>query len=139
MRANISAWAIRSPIPTSVLFFLLTIVGIVCYELLPINANPNISFPAVIVNVAQAGAAPNELETQVTQRVEGAIAGLSNVKHITSTVSEGISQTVVEFQLGVEPDRATNDVRDAVNRIRSDLPRDIERNRSIKCVIPITE
>jgi HAE1 family hydrophobic/amphiphilic exporter-1 len=75
-----------------------------------------------MVTVAQPGAAPSELETQVTRRVEDAVAGLGDVKHITSIVQDGVSLTVVEFTLGKSVDRATNDVRDKVAQIRSDLP-----------------
>lgn len=126
MTGGISSWAIRRPVPTIVLFLALVIAGWIAFLRLPVNANPPISFPVVTVTVIQADAAPAELETQVTRRVEGAIAGLAGVRHIQSTVSRGSSQTTVEFRLGVDPDRATNDVRDAVAKIRSDLPQAIE-------------
>src|SRR3546814_17688043 len=67
----------------------------------------------------------SDLETQITQRVEAAVASIGNVKDITSTVTEGSSSTMVQFQLGTPVDRAVNDVRDAVTKIRSDLPEGI--------------
>ncbi|CAH2600728.1 Efflux RND transporter permease subunit [Rhodovastum atsumiense] len=119
---NISAWAIRNPVATIVLFLLLTFGGLVAFPSLRINTTPDIELPAVVVTVMQPGAAPADLETEVTRRVEDAIAGLGDVKHITSTVVDGASTTAVEFALGKDPDRATNDVRDKVAQIRADLP-----------------
>jgi len=122
---NISAWAIRNPIPPSLLFLLLTVVGLVSFFQMKITANPDISAPLVSVTINRPSAAPTELETQVTQLVEGAIAGIGNVKNISSVVQEGSSTTSVEFHIGTNVDRATNDVRDAVARIRSELPEGI--------------
>ncbi len=119
---NVSAWAIRNPVATAVLFLLLTVAGLFAFPMLRINNTPDIDLPAVMVTVAQPGTAPSELETQVTRRVEDSIAGLGDVKHITSTVVDGASTTVVEFALGKDIDRATNDVRDKVAQIRADLP-----------------
>ena len=119
---NISAWAIRNPIATIVLFLLLTVGGLAAFPTLRINNTPDLDLPAVVVTVTQPGAAPAELETQVTRRVEDAVAGIGDVKHITSAVSDGISITVVEFAFGKDPDRVTNDVRNKVAQIRSDLP-----------------
>ncbi len=71
------------------------------------------------------GAAPTEIETQVLQKVEGAIASVGNVKNITSRATEGQAMIFVEFQIGTPIDRATTDVRDAVSRVRGQLPQDI--------------
>ncbi|MBN9419861.1 MAG: efflux RND transporter permease subunit [Candidatus Eremiobacteraeota bacterium] len=119
---NISAWAIRNPIPSLVLFLVLTIAGLASFAGLGIDENPNIDLPLVSVSITQIGAAPSELETQVTRKVEDSISGISGVKHITSAVNEGLSATTVEFELGTDTDRAVNDVRDAVSRIRQQLP-----------------
>lgn len=119
---NISAWAIKNPIPSLVLFLVLTVAGLSAFMGLGIDENPNIDVPIVSVSISQTGAAPSELETQVTRKVEDAISGISGVKHITSTINEGLSQTNVEFELGTNTDRAVNDVRDAVTRIRQQLP-----------------
>jgi HAE1 family hydrophobic/amphiphilic exporter-1 len=122
---NISGWAIRNPVATTVLFLLLTVAGLFAYPMLRINNSPDIDLPAVVVSVVQSGAAPSELESQVTRRVEDAVAGLGDVKHITSTIVDGSSTTVIEFALGKNIDRATNDVRDKIAQIRSDLPASI--------------
>lgn len=126
MALNVSAWAIRKPVPSIVLFVVLTAIGLFTFDRLPITRMPNIDVPIVSVVVTQPGAAPSELETQVTKRVETAVAGVQGVKHITSSITEGSSITTVEFQLETQVDRAVNDVRDAVTNIRSDLPQDIE-------------
>ena len=122
----ISAWSIKNPIPVLVLFLCMTVAGIVCFNSIGIDESPNIDVPIVSISVTQAGAAPPELETQVTRRVEDAVAGIGNVKHIVSTVNEGISSTTIEFELETDIDRAVNDVRNEVSKIRTQLPRDID-------------
>ena len=83
---NISAWSIRNPVPSLVLFAALTIAGIVSFLRMDVNDNPDIEFPAVSIVVSQPGAAPTELETQVTQRIEGAVRGVNGVDEISSRV-----------------------------------------------------
>ena len=119
---NLSSWAIRNPIPPIMLFVLLTAVGAISFYRLKITQMPDISVPIVRVIVNQPGGSPTEIETQVTQKIEGAVAGIGNVKNITSMVQEGMSFTMVEFQLGTPVDRAVNDVRDAVTKTRANLP-----------------
>ncbi len=126
MNWNISAWSIRRPVPSLVLFMVLIALGYVSFNQLPVTRFPNIDVPIVQVRVYQSGAAPAELETQVTKKIEDAIAGVNGIKHITSTLTEGQSLTVVEFRLEINPDRALNDVKDAIARVRSELPRTIE-------------
>jgi hydrophobe/amphiphile efflux-1 (HAE1) family protein len=121
-----SAWAIRNPIFPLVLFIVLTFIGIVAFVRLPIDLDPDVTFPLVTVSVTQPGAAPSEIETQVTQKVEGAIAGVGSVRTITSRAIEGFTNINVEFQIGTDLDRAINDVRDAVAKVRGDLPEGIE-------------
>jgi multidrug efflux pump subunit AcrB len=119
---NISAWSIRNPVAPIVLFIALTLAGVVSFLRMDVNNNPDISFPAAQVIVSQPGAAPTELETQVTQRIEAAVRGISGVDELSSYVSEGSSRTTVQFAIGTPVDRAVNDVRDAVSQIRSELP-----------------
>ncbi len=123
---NISAWAIKKPIPSILLFMVLTLAGIACFGTLGIDENPNFDIPIVTVTATQVGAAPEELEVQVTRRIEDAVSGLGRINHIVSTVNQGASTTSIEFELGTNTDRAVNDVRDAVTRIRTELPRDID-------------
>ena len=119
---NISSWAIKNPTFPIVLFLVLTFLGVVSFNRMAINSQPDISFPLVSVSVSQPGAAPSEMEKQITQKIEGAVASVNGVNHITSFAVEGVSGTNIEFVIGTPTDRATNDVRDAVAKIRSDLP-----------------
>jgi HAE1 family hydrophobic/amphiphilic exporter-1 len=123
---NISAWSIRNPIPPIVLFLALTVAGLTAYSKLPVNQIPNIDFGEIEVRVTQAGASPSELETQVTQQVEAAMTGVTGVDEIVSKVSQGVSETTIELQIGADVSRAVDDARDALARIRSDLPADID-------------
>ncbi|MDQ0464268.1 HAE1 family hydrophobic/amphiphilic exporter-1 [Caulobacter ginsengisoli] len=125
MFRNISAWSIRNPVPTILLFVVLTIAGTAGFLKMRVNNFPDISFPLVVVSAGQPGAAPPELETQVTRVIEDSLAGLDGVRHIRSTVGDGVSATSVEFNLGVDLERATNDVRNAVSKVRANLPQDI--------------
>ncbi len=126
MAWNVSGAAIRNPIPPLVLFAVLTVVGMVAFFMLPVTRAPNVDIPVVSVTVTQAGAAPSELESQITKKVEDAVASIAGVKHLTSTVTDGKSQTIIELRLEVSSDRALNDVRDAIAKIRTDLPRGID-------------
>jgi multidrug efflux pump subunit AcrB len=119
---NISSWCIRNPVGPIVLFVGLMMAGLIAFARMQVNNAPDIDFPAAIVSVSQPGAAPNEMETQVTQRVESAIRGLTGVDEISSSIVEGNSTTFVQFQLGTDTDRAVNDVRNAIAQIRSNLP-----------------
>src|SRR5688572_6213747 len=119
---NFSAWSIRNPVPAILLFIVLVVLGLMSFANLPITRFPNIDVPIVNVTVTDPGVAPSELETQVTKRVEDAVANISGVKNVISTLTDGRSQTVVEFRLEVETQTAVDDVKDAVERIRSDLP-----------------
>ncbi|HEV2593919.1 MAG TPA: efflux RND transporter permease subunit [Sphingomicrobium sp.] len=119
---NISSWCIRNPVFPIVVFVGLMLAGLVAFAQMQVNNAPDIDFPAAIVDVAQPGAAPNEMETQITQRVESAIRGVNGVDEMSSTVTEGESQTFVQFKLGTPTDRAVNDVRNAIAQIRGTLP-----------------
>lgn len=122
---NISSWSIKNPIPIVLLFIVLTVAGLSSYFKLRTNNFPDIDLPVVAVTVVQSGAAPTEMETQVTRLVEDSVAGLGQVKHIQSVVNEGVSTTSIEFQLGVNLEKATNDVRNAVAGVRQNLPADV--------------
>src|SRR5215469_4164400 len=103
---NISAWAIRNPIPPLVLFMVLLFMGVSAFIRLPINNNPDIAYPMVDVVILQPGASPSEMERQILQKVEGSIASIGNVHKLTSRALEGQALTFVEFQIGTPIDRA---------------------------------
>jgi multidrug efflux pump subunit AcrB len=102
------------------------VLGWQSFNALPITRFPNIDVPLIAVSVAQSGAAPAELETQVTRKIEDAVASISGVKNIISTVNDGLSTTVVEFQMSVPTQTALDDTKDAVDRVRGDLPSEVE-------------
>ena len=119
---NISAWSIRNPMPSIVLFVALLLAGILSFSRMQVNDNPDIDFPAASITISQPGAAPTELEKQVTQRVESAVRSIAGIDEVNSSVGEGYSTTRVSFAIGTPIDRAVNDVRNAVSQIRGDLP-----------------
>ena len=123
---NISSWSIRNPIPIILLFILLTIGGVLSFLNMRINNNPDIDFPLVAVTAVRPGAAPSEMEVQVTRLIEDSLAGLSGVRHINSQITDGVSSTSIEFELGTDTERATNDVRNAMSGLRADLPQDMQ-------------
>src|SRR5579864_8829818 len=123
---NISAWAIRHPVSPVVLFVVLLFLGTVAFNRLPRTLNPDVSFPVVLVQVLQPGASPQEVETQIMQKVEAAVASVGNIDNITSLAIEGQSRVFVQFNIGTPIDRAVADVRDAVAKVRVDLPQGIQ-------------
>jgi multidrug efflux pump subunit AcrB len=119
---NISAWCIRNPVPPIVIFLGLLIAGIISFNKMAVVDSPDIDFPAVQIMISQPGAAPTEIETQITQRVEAAVRGINGVDEIQSNAREGSSETFVQFEIGIDPNVATQEVKNAVDQIRSDLP-----------------
>src|SRR6478736_5981572 len=132
---NISAWSIRNPIVPIVFFIGLTLAGLVSFSRMDVNNSPDIDFPAVNVSISQPGAAPTEIETQITQKVEAAIRSVNGVDEIQSTAREGSSQTSVQFVIGTDADNAVNEVKNAVDQVRSDLPDGILEPQVTKVVI----
>ena len=123
---RLSAWGIRNPIPVTVLFMTLVVMGLFAYFQLPIKNFPNVQFPAVSVSVTRNGAAPAEMESQITRQIENSMAGLANVQSIASTITQGSSTTVVQFYLGTDLQKALDDVRTRTDQARADLPRDVD-------------
>ncbi len=119
---NISAWSIRNPVIPLVFFTALTLAGILSFIRMDVVNNPDIEFPGVSVQISQPGAAPTEIENQITQRVESAVRSINGVNSINSTASEGSSFTFVEFEIGIDPNDATAEVKNAVDSIRGSLP-----------------
>lgn len=126
MSFHFSSWSIKNPVPTIVTFFILSIVGIASFMSLGIDESPNIDVPIVIISATQRGVSPTELETQVTKKIEDAVANLDGIDDISSTVTDGSSRTTINFELEVDSDRAVNEVRNAISQIRPELPQDID-------------
>ena len=94
---NLSTWSIRNPVPPIALFLVLCIIGLVSFDRLPITRFPNIDMPIVTVTIAQPGAAPVELTSQVVKPVEDAVFGISGVRHVTSTATDSSTVITIEF------------------------------------------
>ncbi len=125
MAMNISAWSIRNPLPSVVFSIILLILGWMSFTKLAVTRLPNADIPVISVAVAQFGAAPAELESQVTKIIEDGVSGVENVRHITSSITDGLSVTTIQFSLETNTDRALNDIKDAVTRVRSNLPQNV--------------
>ncbi len=125
MALNISAWSIRHPLPSVVFSFILLLLGWASFTKLAVTRLPSADIPVISVAVSQFGAAPAELESQVTKTIEDAVSGVEGVWHITSSITDGLSMTTIQFALSTNTDRALNDVKDAVTRVRSNLPQNV--------------
>ncbi|OHE84551.1 MAG: RND transporter [Lysobacterales bacterium RIFOXYD1_FULL_69_11] len=123
---TLSSWAIDRPLPAVMVFFVLCVAGIWGFINLPVARFPDIAFPMTTVTVLQPGASPSQLETEVTRRIEDSVATIPDIKRVVSTVTEGTSTTMIEFELSVDIDAALDETKDAVTRVRTDLPQDIQ-------------
>ncbi|WP_428419130.1 efflux RND transporter permease subunit [Methylibium sp.] len=125
MDINVSAWSIRNPIPSILLFALLTVLGLMSFRAMKIQNFPDIDLPMVTVTAALPGASPSQLETEVARKIENSVASVQGVKHLYTKVQDGVATITVEFRLEKPIQEAVDDVRDAVSRVRSDLPGDL--------------
>ncbi|WP_284123809.1 efflux RND transporter permease subunit [Parerythrobacter aestuarii] len=132
---NISAWSIRNPVIPLVFFTAVLLAGLLSFARMDVVNNPDIEFPAVSVSISQPGAAPTEIENQITQRVESAVRSINGVNSINSTASEGSSSTMIEFEVGTDPNDATIEVKNAIDSIRGSLPDGILEPRISKIEI----
>ena len=122
---NVSAWSIRNPTPSILFFILLTLAGLLGFQAMKIQNFPDIDLPMVTVSASLPGAAPGQLETEVARKLENSIAQTQGVKHIYTNISDGAVVITTEFRLERSTQEAVDDVRDAVARVRSDLPGDL--------------
>jgi hydrophobe/amphiphile efflux-1 (HAE1) family protein len=125
MALNVSAWSIRHPLPAIVFSIIMLVLGWTSFMKLPITRLPNADIPMISVVVAEFGTAPAELEAQVTKPIEDAVSGVEGIRNIRSLITDGVSATTIMFSLETNTDRALNDVKDAVTRVRSNLPQNI--------------
>lgn len=123
---NVSSWSIRNPIPAVLLFVMLTLFGVMSFRAMKIQQFPDVDLPTVTVSATLPGAAPAQMETEVARKIENSVATVQGVKHIYTKVQDGTATVTVEFRLEKPTQEAVDDVRDAVSRIRSDLPGDIK-------------
>ena len=125
MAFNVSAWSIRKPLPAILFALIVLALGVMSFKKLPITLLPNVDPPVVSVIIPAFGEFPAQLELQVTKPVETAISGVEGVKHVISSVSDGVSATTVMFRLDANTNVALADVKAAVARVRGSLPNTI--------------
>jgi len=125
MTFNVSAWCIRNPIPAVLLFIMLTLGGVMSFRAMKIQNFPDIDLPTVSVTASLPGASPAQLETEVARKIENSLATVQGLKHLYTKVQDGSATVTAEFRLEKPTQQAVDDVRDAVSRVRSDLPGDL--------------
>jgi hydrophobic/amphiphilic exporter-1 (mainly G- bacteria), HAE1 family len=125
----LAAISVKRPVFATVLILTLTVVGAVAFTRLGLDQFPKVDFPTVIVTTRLPGAAPEEVETEITDKIEEAVNTVSGIDELRSTSSEGVSIVVVAFLLEKDADVAAQEVRDRVNRVLPLLPRTIDQPR----------
>jgi multidrug efflux pump subunit AcrB len=119
---NVSSWSIKNPLPSIVFFVLLTLAGIISFQLTSVQDFPDIELPLVTISASLPGAAPAQMETEIARKIENAVAPVQGVKRIFTNILDGTATINVEFILEKNASEATNEVRDAVSTVRADLP-----------------
>lgn len=119
---NFSAWAIRNPVPSLLLFVLLTIFGVFSLHKLGIQKFPDMDLPTIKIMASLEGAAPAQLETEVARKIEDKLASLTKLDHITTTITDGLVSISVSFEIDKNTEEALNEVRNAVDSVKADLP-----------------
>lgn len=122
MAINVSAWSIRNPVPATLLFALLTLAGLFAFRGATVQHFPDVDLPMVVVTASLPGTAPAQMETEVARRLENAMATMTGLRHLHTTVQDGVATIAAEFRLEKDPQQALDDTRAAVARVRSDLP-----------------
>ncbi|MBX5102753.1 efflux RND transporter permease subunit [Rhizobium lentis] len=123
---NFSAWSIRNPVPSILLFVMLAVGGLLAFKQLPIQNFPDMDLPTITVTATLDGAAPTQLETEVARTIEDSLASLSYLDHITTTITDGTVTINVSFELEKDSETALNEVRNAVDSVKGDLPAQME-------------
>ena len=123
----LAALCVKRPVFATVLILSLTVVGAFAFTRLGVDRFPKVDFPTVVVTTRLPGAAPEQIETEVTDKIEEAVNTISGIDELRSTSSEGVSQVIIAFLLEKDADVAAQEVRDRVNRVLPLLPRTIEQ------------
>jgi multidrug efflux pump len=129
---TLSELSVRRPVLAAVCSLLIIVFGIAALTQIPIRELPNVDSAVVTVTTTYVGAAPDVVDSDITEVIDSAVAGISGVKTISSQSRRGRSQTTIEFELGRNVDEAANDVRDAVGRVRSKLPLEVDEPQVVK-------
>ncbi|MEP6654892.1 MAG: efflux RND transporter permease subunit, partial [Myxococcales bacterium] len=118
--------SVRRPVFATVLILTILVVGLVGYKSLNVDRFPNVDFPIVAITTRLPGSAPEEIETEVTDKIEEAVNTISGIDELRSTSTEGVSQVFITFLLDKNVDTASQEVRDHLATVLSELPKDIE-------------
>ena len=113
---------VRRPVFATMLILSLTVVGLFSYKSLGVDLFPKIDLPTITITVVNPGASPQEIETEITDKVEGAVNTISGIDELRSTSVEGVSQVFITFLLEKNPDVAAQEVRNKIELIANDLP-----------------
>ncbi|MBP2033589.1 hydrophobe/amphiphile efflux-1 (HAE1) family protein [Clostridium algifaecis] len=116
---------LKRPVFITVIIIALLALGVVSYVGLPVDQLPDVDMPTVNVTITQSGASPDQIESKITKKVEDAVGQISGVQHVSSTITEGVSNTTISFELEKSSAEALQDVKDKVSNIRGNLPKDI--------------
>jgi HAE1 family hydrophobic/amphiphilic exporter-1 len=125
----LAALCVKRPVFATVLILSLTVVGAFSFTRLGVDRFPKVDFPTVLVTTVQPGGAPEQIETEITDKIEEAVNTISGIDELRSTSSEGISQVVISFVLEKDTDVAAQEVRDKVNSVLPLLPKTIQQPR----------
>src|SRR4026209_2111134 len=117
---------VRRPVFATMLILSLTVVGLFSYKSLGVDLFPKIDLPTITVTVVNPGASPQEVETEITDKVEGAVNTISGIDELRSTSSEGVSQVMIQFLLEKPVAVAAQEVQEKVSGVLADLPRGID-------------
>ena len=117
---------IKRPVFTTMLIMLLVVFGINSYPKIGVDLSPDVELPFVNVTVTYTGASPEEMETLITKPIESAVSSVAGIKNISSMAREGFSQTIIEFELGIDPRQASSEVREKVAGVRKRLPDEVD-------------
>jgi multidrug efflux pump len=123
---TLSDISVRRPVLAAVASLLLIVFGVAALRDIPVRELPDVDNAVVTVTTTYRGAAPEVIDTDITETVEGAVASISGIRSISSESRQGRSRVTIEFEAGQDIDVAANDVRDAVGRVRDDLPEEAE-------------
>ncbi|SCB58153.1 Multidrug efflux pump subunit AcrB [Rhizobium aethiopicum] len=123
---NFSAWSIRNPVPAILLFVMLTAGGLLAFKKLAVQNFPDMDLPTISVTATLDGAAPTQLETEVARTIEDSLAALSYLDHIATTITDGSVSIKISFKLEKDSEAALNEVRNAVDSVKGDLPAQME-------------
>jgi len=124
---QLAAICVKRPVFATVLILVLVVFGVFGYTKLGLDRFPKVDFPMITVTTRMPGSAPEEIETEITDKIEEAVNTVNGIEELRSASSEGISQVYVQFHLEKDPDVAAQDVRDKINRVLPELPKDVEQ------------